>query len=201
MSSLVSEQSWAREGTKQNTCRRDMYITLPLCLQLRQLSRVNHPNIVKLYGSCHNPVSYCYYLLSLNSPLKVWVSAVTWLSDHFLSYSGLPCHGIRRRWLIIQRWVCMWYYRKILLCYWWQHLGSTVLELKRTQPRTAMRSSPVQSTLPLSARSAPYQLLYKRVIAQRHAARSCLSQREISSQPSKLLSVTDSCKNVANWSF
>lgn len=28
-----------------------------LCAQLRQLSRVNHPNIVKLYGSCDNPVS------------------------------------------------------------------------------------------------------------------------------------------------
>lgn len=26
-------------------------------LQLRQLSRVNHPNIVKLYGACLNPVS------------------------------------------------------------------------------------------------------------------------------------------------
>uniref|UniRef100_A0AAZ3RLY9 Mitogen-activated protein kinase kinase kinase 7 n=1 Tax=Oncorhynchus tshawytscha TaxID=74940 RepID=A0AAZ3RLY9_ONCTS len=25
-------------------------------VELRQLSRVNHPNIVKLYGSCHNPV-------------------------------------------------------------------------------------------------------------------------------------------------
>lgn len=30
----------------------------PSHLQLRQLSRVNHPNIVKLYGSCHSPVSY-----------------------------------------------------------------------------------------------------------------------------------------------
>ncbi|KAF3844394.1 hypothetical protein F7725_007557 [Dissostichus mawsoni] len=27
-----------------------------VCAQLRQLSRVNHPNIVKLYGSCDNPV-------------------------------------------------------------------------------------------------------------------------------------------------
>uniref|UniRef100_A0A3Q3J5M6 Protein kinase domain-containing protein n=1 Tax=Monopterus albus TaxID=43700 RepID=A0A3Q3J5M6_MONAL len=25
-------------------------------VELRQLSRVNHPNIVKLYGSCDNPV-------------------------------------------------------------------------------------------------------------------------------------------------
>lgn len=26
-------------------------------VELRQLSRVNHPNIVKLYGSCDNPTS------------------------------------------------------------------------------------------------------------------------------------------------
>lgn len=39
--------------------------SVSLCLQLRQLSRVNHPNIVKLYGSCQSPVSLvlsCLYL-------------------------------------------------------------------------------------------------------------------------------------------
>lgn len=67
MSSVVSEQSC--EKTEYMQMR--LYITLPLYLQLRQLSRVNHPNIVKLYGSCHSPVSYYYYLLFLTAVFMI----------------------------------------------------------------------------------------------------------------------------------
>lgn len=44
-------------GPALNTGHLTGFTPASFCLQLRQLSRVNHPNIVKLYGSCHNPVS------------------------------------------------------------------------------------------------------------------------------------------------
>lgn len=43
--------------TARHTGHLTRFTPASFCLQLRQLSRVNHPNIVKLYGSCHNPVS------------------------------------------------------------------------------------------------------------------------------------------------
>jgi len=41
-----------------------VWVKVWFVLQLRQLSRVNHPNIVKLYGACLNPVSYSFVSMS-----------------------------------------------------------------------------------------------------------------------------------------
>ncbi|XP_041831636.1 mitogen-activated protein kinase kinase kinase 7 isoform X2 [Melanotaenia boesemani] len=52
-SSDGSEWAFRAPGVIGCGCNR---VTFPLGLQLRQLSRVNHQNIVKLYGACKNPV-------------------------------------------------------------------------------------------------------------------------------------------------
>lgn len=44
-------------------------------LQLRQLSRVNHPNIVKLYGACLNPVSYSFVSVANGD----WLNMQAWM--------------------------------------------------------------------------------------------------------------------------
>lgn len=52
-------------------------------LQLRQLSRVNHPNIVKLYGSCHNPVSYLESGMFSLIITWAWWHRLGVLEDHY----------------------------------------------------------------------------------------------------------------------
>ncbi|MEJ1286081.1 mitogen-activated protein kinase kinase kinase 7 [Cricetulus griseus] len=50
---------------------------LQICFKLRQLSRVNHPNIVKLYGACLNPVSIPPVVILLHGaePLPYYTAA------------------------------------------------------------------------------------------------------------------------------
>uniref|UniRef100_A0A3B4VFT5 Protein kinase domain-containing protein n=1 Tax=Seriola dumerili TaxID=41447 RepID=A0A3B4VFT5_SERDU len=52
-------------------------------VELRQLSRVNHPNIVKLYGSCDNPVclvmeyAECGSLYNRKSFISVMINSIS----------------------------------------------------------------------------------------------------------------------------
>uniref|UniRef100_A0A3Q2YBU2 Mitogen-activated protein kinase kinase kinase 7 n=1 Tax=Hippocampus comes TaxID=109280 RepID=A0A3Q2YBU2_HIPCM len=78
-------------------------------VELRQLSRVNHPNIVKLYGSCSNPVSsqlFLNYLLLCCSVLHGAEPLPSYSASHAMSWC-LQCsqgvaylHGMKPKALI-----------------------------------------------------------------------------------------------------
>uniref|UniRef100_A0A674DZF3 Mitogen-activated protein kinase kinase kinase 7 n=1 Tax=Salmo trutta TaxID=8032 RepID=A0A674DZF3_SALTR len=69
-------------------------------VELRQLSRVNHPNIVKLYGSCNSPVNLCCMLLHGAEPLPCYTAshAMSWC---FQCSQGVAyLHGMKPKALI-----------------------------------------------------------------------------------------------------
>ncbi|XP_034432141.1 mitogen-activated protein kinase kinase kinase 7-like isoform X2 [Hippoglossus hippoglossus] len=66
-------------------------------VELRQLSRVNHPNIVKLYGSCHNPVCLVMEYAECGSLYNVLHSAdpqAQYTSSHAMSWCLQCAKGV-----------------------------------------------------------------------------------------------------------